>query len=359
MSRSAKRQPPGKTQQLKGRAFVHPVFDYLLIGGGLSLIVSAIVYTRPDRPLVAITTLPLFILLSNSAHFASSTVRLYTKPGAFTSMPFLTMMFPLVMLGLVTVCIHWAETCGPHLQSLYLTWSPYHYAAQAYGLAVMYCYRSGCMLELKEKRWLWWACMLPFLYILLYGREGGLHWAAQILVSEQGMDYFSWAPLVNAFSNAAAQIGFLVPFWVFYKISRSQCGTMPAISMLAVVANGVWWYFLPTINAFAWATIFHGLQYLAIVIIFHLKDQMAKPNNRHGRAYHVITFYLLSLLLGYGLFQCLPGAYQFFGFGTMESYLLVVAAINIHHFIVDAYVWRLGKSDTNRRIVESELATTT
>jgi len=344
------------TQQLKGRAFVSPLFDYLLIGGGLSLVVSAIVFTRPDRPLVAITTLPLFILLSNSAHFASSTVRLYTKPGSFQAMPFLTMMLPVVMLVVLTACIQWAQTCGPHLQSLYLTWSPYHYAAQAYGLAVMYSYRSGCHLNVSEKRLLWWTCMLPFFYVVLYGREGGLHWLIQILISEQGLDYFSWSPVLNAFSAVLAQIGFLVPFLVFFKIARGERGTLPAISMLVIVANGVWWYFLPTINAFAWATIFHGVQYLAIVIIFHLKDQMARSDNRRGRVYHVLTFYGASLLLGYGLFQCLPGAYQFFGFGVMESYLLVVAAINVHHFIVDAYVWRLGKSDTNRRIVEGEVA---
>jgi len=27
-------------------------------------------------------------------------------------------------------------------------------------------------------------------------------------------------------------------------------------------------------------TIFHGIQYLAIVIIFHVKDQMNQPTNR-------------------------------------------------------------------------------
>jgi len=32
---------------------------------------------------------------------------------------------------------------------------------------------------------------------------------------------------------------------------------------------------------------------------------------------------------------------------------LVVAVINIHHFIVDAFIWRLKKTDSNRKIVES------
>ncbi len=34
--------------------------------------------------------------------------------------------------------------------------------------------------------------------------------------------------------------------------------------------------------------------------------------------------------------------------------MLTVAMINIHHFIVDAVIWRLKKSDGNRDIVDSE-----
>jgi hypothetical protein len=39
----------------------------------------------------------------------------------------------------------------------------------------------------------------------------------------------------------------------------------------------------------------------------------------------------------------------------VESVLLVVAAINIHHFIVDAYIWRLKPGDRNRQIVEDRV----
>jgi hypothetical protein len=32
--------------------------------------------------------------------------------------------------------------------------------------------------------------------------------------------------------------------------------------------------------------------------------------------------------------------------------ILVVATINVHHFIVDAYIWRFRPSDSNRRVIE-------
>src|SRR5260370_12448184 len=154
--------PPGRFDP--GRPFVHPVFDYLLIGGGMSLLVMAwLMFERsPSLRLWLQTNLWTLVLLSNSAHFAGSTVRLYTKPGSFRDLPFLTMGLPLASVGVLTLAIAWPGGLGRHLQSLYLTWSPYHYAAQAYGLAAMYCYRSGSTWTEAAKRCLRLACFVPF-----------------------------------------------------------------------------------------------------------------------------------------------------------------------------------------------------
>jgi hypothetical protein len=67
----------------------------------------------------------------------------------------------------------------------------------------------------------------------------------------------------------------------------------------------------------------------------------------------VLWFYGASLLLGYGLFYCLPWGFTAAGFGLLQSVALVVAAINIHHFVVDAFIWRLRPGGANRRITEA------
>ena len=128
---------------------------------------------------------------------------------------------------------------------------------------------------------------------------------------------------------------------------------MPLIGPLLMFSNGIWWLVLLPLDAFVWATVFHGIQYLVIVLVFHVRDQMELPGNRHGRLYHALRFYGLSLLLGFALFQILPQGYVLAGFGMVESVLLVVAAINIHHFVVDAFIWRLRPGTDNRRIVEA------
>jgi len=75
-------------------------------------------------------------------------------------------------------------------------------------------------------------------------------------------------------------------------------------------------------------------------------------NTRSAR-YHAVWFYGASVALGYALFYCWPYAYVLAGFGAAESMLLVAAVINIHHFIVDRYIWRLGGDRKNYRHVAS------
>jgi hypothetical protein len=329
--------------------FFNGPLEYLLVGGGLSLITVFAVLLLTDGHAYASTTMfATIILLSNSAHFAASTVRLYTKPDHAKSWPFLTMLFPLVSLVVLTICMMQPERLGSHLQSLYLTWSPYHYAAQAYGLAVMYSARSGCKLSLRDKKWLRGAAMLPFVYAFFNQPGAGILW----LLGPERIIGMPWLDrTLGFFGDVLPYVGFAAPLLLLAKTWRGGNG-MPLIAALTLVTNGVWWFVFTGLQAFLWATVFHGIQYLVFVLIFHVREQMARPDNRHGVAYHVAAFYGACVLLGYGLFQTLPWAYTMAGFGMVESMLLVVAAINVHHFIVDAFIWRLRKGDSNVRVVE-------
>lgn len=337
---------------LIGRCFVHPVFDYLLIGGGLSLVIIPAVFLLGGPPFMAdFSMLPWFILFSNSAHFAASTVRLYTKSGSREALPFLTMVFPLVTLCVLTLCIFEADVVGRYIQLLYLSWSPYHYAAQAYGLAVMYCVRSGCILSTNQKKALWWIALLPFFKVLLVAVSKHLaswHMPEYLLWSD-----VDWRGAVEIAGRLLGILAMFLPVALFGIVWRSHDRSMPVISLLIIMTNGVWFVVFPLIDGFIWTTIFHGVQYLAIVMIFHVRDRVALPENRRSVAFHVLWFYGMCLVLGYALFNCLPYGYQMLGFGAAESVLLVIAAINIHHFIVDGHIWKLRRGDINRRVVEA------
>jgi hypothetical protein len=341
---------------LVGRAFVHPAFDYAFIGGALSLVVTALVVLYPGAQSVgqmspsgadglALGLLPYAVLFVNGAHLAASTVRLYTKPGSFASLPVVTRTLPLAMLGLVFLCLFLPGSLGRHIQALYLTWSPYHYAAQAFGIAMVYSHRSGCRIDPAHKRLLRWVAMLPFLYVFTNGEAVGVEWLLPGL-AEQTQVLRAWI------GNALELLAFTAPFLLYALVWRSASGPMPLIGLLAVLSNGVWFLVLSPLDAFLYATVFHGLQYLAITIAFYVKERVALPGQTRSALGHALRFYALCLLLAYAILQCLPLGFTWVGFGVFESVLVVTAAVNVHHFIVDAFIWRFRSGDSNRNIVE-------
>jgi hypothetical protein len=338
-----------------GRSFVHPAFDLFVIGGLLTLPIALFVTSAAGSATAFIgLTLPVILLVCNNAHFAASTVRLYTKPHSYEDFPFLTMGLPLLTFVTVGAFVMLADHIGHHLQALYLTWSPFHYAAQTFGLSTMYCYRSGCKLDRGE----WWAlrivCLFPFLQSLLTGAPVGLGLGWIVPYHVIANDELTLGILRTALTTLN-WLSFGGPILMFAWIAvrsrrRSIAGAagasrpgLPLISLCLMLGNASWWVLFAYWDAQIWATILHGLQYLGIMAIFHSRDQVTRPGNRHGRGYHVVALLLMCTALGYALFQCWPRAYVLAGFGKVESMFMVIAAINIHHFIVDAYVWRIRK----------------
>ena len=89
-------------EHFAARAVDWPTF---VISGGflVAFVVAAIVIgVAPEwRSLGGLAVMPVVVLAANSAHFASSTVRLYTKPGATVDFPFVAYGLPLVAPGFV------------------------------------------------------------------------------------------------------------------------------------------------------------------------------------------------------------------------------------------------------------------
>jgi hypothetical protein len=226
-----------------------------------------------------------------------------------------------------------------------LTWSPYHYAAQAYGLAVIYSFRSGCVLTSTEKGALWWISLLPFFRAFASAPDAGLAWFVPASVFES-------LPVLGQLQSGTIHIIdvliFLLPLWLYQRSGFR----LPMISILLLVANGIWWVTLSYTEAWIWATIFHAVQYLAIVMIYHVRDRLSLPANRRGRAYHAFIFYACSFVLGYGLFIGLPTLYGAAGFRGQPTALMVAAAINIHHFVVDGYIWRSNKKGPRATVAQ-------
>ena len=152
-------------------------------------------------------------------------------------------------------------------------------------------------------------------------------------------------------STGLSVVALLAPFVLFLVLQR-RGRMLPLISLSVIAVNAVWWTAFNYINAFFWAALFHGVQYLTIAAIFHVREQTRRPENRRGWAVHVGIFYGASVALAYGLFVLWPDAYVALGYERMLTAQLVVGVINIHHFVVDAYIWRLRRDPNLRTVVD-------
>jgi hypothetical protein len=347
----------GLGRALIGRPFLNPLLELLFIGGGLSLAATVVMVLEPrGHALVGAGFLPWILLLSNSAHFAASSVRLYTKPGAVRSLPVTALGLPVAALGMFALGLLFPGRVGPTLQAMYLTWSPFHYAAQAYGIAMIYAGRAGRRLGDEDRRLLRAIALVPFIYMTARMLAGWLPAAATALLPSAGNPERGLGlPLIIL--GLAAPLAFHAGIW------RRDGQPLPLMCLLPLVSNSIWFFVLDPLDAFLWATIFHGLQYMTLVLIFHVRDGGASGGGERRHAgesgqsvalSRLAGFYLGSVGLGYALFILLPAAGAAFGAGYQDSRLIAVALVNIHHFLVDAQIWRLGRNDGNRRIVEED-----
>jgi hypothetical protein len=322
-------------------AFVTPSFDLLAVGGALSLVVGLLIIVTHNR--WNEEDLWALLLVINGAHFAASTLRLYTREKPIRRWPILTLVFPLFMIGLTTLLLGpWFRFAQIHL-AVYSVWSPYHYAAQAFGLSMMYSHRASCALGLRERRMVRLACLLPFVVSIAAPRAatwlffGPRVYAAQI-------------PVTTALSPFLRTAALAMPLLVFGYLRFRAKVRVPFIAFLLVASNAVWWSVFDPMHAFIWATIAHSLQYLAIVLFFHVRERVARAENKLPGIIHIALFYGGCLMLAIVLFEIWPLLYDRQGFHPRMAGAVVFASVNIHHFVVDAFIWKIRK-DSNSKVV--------
>jgi len=339
ISLPAKPDPLIGFSSMVGRCFMHPLIDYALIGGGITIPIFLAIYffpgITPDNQQITLRS----FLLINGAHFAASTLRLYTKPGAKEEFPFLSFGFPVICLLTVGLALSW-PALSSNLTALYFTWSPYHYAAQTYGLAVMYAMRSGARLDAQEKAQIWWVCLIPFLYALLTSTQGGLAWfvSREWLATQPAL----WAAYQGLVGLATVGI-FVLPISLFWQLHRMRKKNVPLICLLLQVTNGIWWLGTDYLSAWWWTAMLHSVQYLLIVAVLHAREQMARTDvnhQLHRPLFYASAFYGMSFVIAAFLFFVLPLAYVGLGFDATQSFIMMTVVINLHHFIVDGFIWR-------------------
>lgn len=330
-----------------------PAADLLLGCGGLyAALVLLLVLIRPDMGRVS-PWLPLVILVTGMPHYGATLLRILATPADRKRYA-----VPALILSGVVLVAFIAGLWSPRLGSLeitaYLSLSPWHYAAQNYGLAMLFLRRRGVPVSQDEARLLRASFIASYLLVLLsYHQQGAAGGADPLYFSAGGFRFIPVGispSLVRIVAPALLLVHALVlGLAVRGLLRRSQPGAL--VPVLALLGSQLVWFTLPAVGillvpgrypashaalAFIWIAVGHCVQYLWISAYYHRQAQPAAG---------VASYLARVTLLGAALWVLpallfAPGSLGHVPFDAGLG-LLIAAAVNLHHFGLDGMIWKL------------------
>src|SRR5215472_13640783 len=120
----------------------HPWLDTLIGAGGWSAPLLLLAYALgTSQTQAAATAFYALALFFNNPHYMATVYRAYRTAEERQKYRFFT-LYTTVFLVAVGALAHFYYPLLPWLFTIYITWSPWHYAGQNYGLMMMFARRS-------------------------------------------------------------------------------------------------------------------------------------------------------------------------------------------------------------------------
>jgi hypothetical protein len=331
----------------------------LLLGCGVlyALLFLAFLAAGPQlRALQPDLLFPLLVLFAGTPHYGATLVRVYEKRRDRRAYVVFSLWATLAVLALFVTSLWWAPA-ATFFVTLYLTWSPWHYTGQNYGLAVMFLRRGGVELAPELKRWVYASFLLSFLVVLLI-----LH-TADSGANDLPYGYPELSARFQPLGIPSALTAWLAPLLLaanVFALGRAAYGLRGAarsalLPAALLAASQVLWFSLPyglhaagvTIASealrwdmrthyFLWIAAAHSTQYLWVTAYYARQSSEWRgqlPHYAKVLAAGTAAWTLPALLFGTQLGG--PLAFDA-GLG-----LLIAATVNVHHFILDGAIWKL------------------
>jgi tetratricopeptide (TPR) repeat protein len=335
--------PPAPASASSGSWIYGPWLDLLIGCGAWSapLLAVALLMT-PAHTHAWAMAFYLLAIVFNYPHFMATIYRAYHTRADFEKYKFVTLHVTLLLV-LTGIVMHASPRFFPWLFALYICWSPWHYSGQNYGLLMMFARRSGAEITAGEKRWLRGAFVASYLMLLASFETGG---STDPLILSLGLPAKITVPLRLAFGIAFAIFTFLG----FRRLIRVM-GARPLIAPLTLAFSQFLWFVLPTLLELNSASqvpqtryssgilaVLHSAQYIWITSYYQRREARAAGQKN----WHLAAYFATLLAGGIALF--IPGPWlvsYLFHYDFSTSFLIFVSLVNIHHFILDARLWKL------------------
>lgn len=302
----------------------------------------------------------IFGLLVNAPHYGATIVRVYEEREDRQKYAFFAVYVTIALAILFAISSRslWMASL---LITAYVTWSPWHFSGQNYGLSVMFLRRRGVDLDPTTKRLLYLSFVFSAALAILaiHGLKAGLVFAPATIPAAH-------TPMVIHLPIPGA-IPLLAVVSVLYVGSLAAAGWRlraktrlrdlgPAFTL--VLTQALWftvpalatiWSSSPRANlAFAaiWVSTAHSAQYLWVTTYY------AK---RSGSGVSTRRFLGKALLAGSAV-TVLPGlifAPGLLGIRPWDAGLAATtfSIVNLHHFILDGAIWKLRDGRVARALL--------
>jgi hypothetical protein len=331
-----------------------PVPD-LLFGAGLAyvLTIPLLLYAaRHGISTWSATVTAALALFVSGPHYGATLLRVYERRADRAKYVLFALYATLVLAAAVAFGLR-SVWIGSLIVTLYVTWSPWHFAGQNYGIALMFLRRRGVEVEPRFKRWFYLSFVLSFLLAIL-----SIHSAASSLVFAQGASNYRVYQILRAgipmevVAWVAPVVGglYLLSLGAAARLVLRRGSPRDLLEPALLVLTQALWFALPAFGAMTgayqmlglafapiWISTAHAIQYLWVTSYYAKRSSPAVPAG---------TFLLKAALAG-GLLMVLPAVLfappllggQVIHFA--EAAVLVFAGVNLHHFVLDGAVWKL------------------
>jgi tetratricopeptide (TPR) repeat protein len=314
--------------------------------------------------------LPLLILVVSMPHYGGTLLRVYEHWADRRAYAIFSLWATLLVAALFVAGVY-VPTVASLLFTIYITWSPWHYTGQNYGIAVMFLRRRGVAITPAAKRWLYLSYILSFA-LTFVAFHGMLTSVAYSPDADAGRGV-TFLPL--GIPLPVTRVCFLV-FGIGYLVSLGAAATLllrggsPRDLLPSAVLSftQALWFTIP------FAVLITGIRTGIDVwdAHFRVRDYTLFVALGHAAQYLWVTTYYARGSRGWSGYARYLGKAGASGIATWTlpvivfaphwlgraEYagglaLLVAAAVNIHHFILDGAIWKLRNTRIANVLIRS------
>src|ERR1700729_3218852 len=281
-------------------------------------------------------------LFFNYPHYMATIYRAYHRAEDFHKYRIFTVHIT-ALIALTLVLSHsWARIL-PWIFTIYLTWSPWHYSGQNYGLFMMFARRAGAKPNNSTRRALYGAFVVSYLMLFL-----GFHTGAS---SDRLFISIGIPAAVSRWEQILLSVAFVaLTAFGLVRLAR-ETGWRKLLPSLTLLSSQFLWFLLPVAISLIKGleipqsryssgvlAVMHSAQYIWITSYYARREAAGES----GRNWHAWAHFGVLVAGGIALF--VPGpwlASRLFHHDFTTSFLIFTALVNIHHFILDGAIWKL------------------